>query len=239
MSQREDFEREEAAINAIPDSETKQPNIPMETYHNEAEYLEKWCQRDRPALTAAGLDWYLVEDLPYRVGASREAQANWAAKRFQRKEAQERWVAESPKAYDLRDTVVHAMLYAYRNQSDLVGRVQAVAEGDGDADMLEDLNVLDVIARENPAPLEAIGFDNAMIESLGPTGEAMAELRAQASVDSDEMKELKRIRDKAFTHLKGAVDEIRACGQYVFWRDENRRKGYASKYNVSDRYTPS
>ena len=63
----------------------------METYHQEAEYLEQWCQRDKDKLTSAGLSWDVVKNLPYRIGASRETQAVWAAKRFQRKEAQEKW----------------------------------------------------------------------------------------------------------------------------------------------------
>ena len=68
MSQREDFDREAAAIRAIPDGEAKTPNMPMETYHKESEFLDKWCQRDKDPLTAAGLDWRLVEELPYRIG---------------------------------------------------------------------------------------------------------------------------------------------------------------------------
>ena len=38
------------------------------------------------------------------------------------------------------------------------------------------------------------------------------------------------MRDKAYTHLKQAVDEVRECGQYVFWRNEARLKGYSSRY---------
>jgi hypothetical protein len=231
MSHKEDFEKKADAIKAVGDNEIQTPNMPMEVYHKEAEYLEKWCQRDKDKLTAAGLDWSLVEDLPYRIGASRETQANWAYKRFQRKEAQEKWAADSPGAYDLRDSVIHSMLYAYRKQANLLERVRTVAEGDGDADMLQDLNVLHIIARENTGPLEAVGFDMSLVDKLAETGEQMASIRASASVDSDEVQELKVLRDKAYTHLKQAVDEIRECGQYVFWRDEARRDGYASDYH--------
>ena len=38
------------------------------------------------------------------------------------------------------------------------------------------------------------------------------------------------MRDKAYTHLKQAVDEVRECGHYVFWRNEARLKGYSSRY---------
>ena len=40
----------------------------------------------------------------------------------------------------------------------------------------------------------------------------------------------KDVHDKAYTYMKMAVDEIRAKGQYVFWRDEDRKKGYVSQY---------
>jgi hypothetical protein len=40
----------------------------------------------------------------------------------------------------------------------------------------------------------------------------------------------KATRDKAYTNMKQAMDEIRKTGQYVFWRDEERRKGYLSAY---------
>ena len=33
-----------------------------------------------------------------------------------------------------------------------------------------------------------------------------------------------------YSTMKQAVDEIRATGQYVFWRDEDRKKGYVSQY---------
>jgi len=38
------------------------------------------------------------------------------------------------------------------------------------------------------------------------------------------------IRDQAFTYLKLAVDEIRECGKFAFWRNPDRLKGYISKY---------
>ncbi len=46
----------------------------------------------------------------------------------------------------------------------------------------------------------------------------------------EEHSEIKTVRDKAYTLCKGMVDEIRACGQYSFWRNPDRVKGYASAY---------
>jgi hypothetical protein len=36
--------------------------------------------------------------------------------------------------------------------------------------------------------------------------------------------------NKAYLHLKDAVDEIRMVGQYVFWKDEKKLRNYSSAY---------
>jgi hypothetical protein len=51
-----------------------------------------------------------------------------------------------------------------------------------------------------------------------------------ATRDRQDFSEVKKIRDQAFTHVKEAVDKIRKCGQYVFWRNPARVKGYRSNY---------
>ncbi len=43
-------------------------------------------------------------------------------------------------------------------------------------------------------------------------------------------REKKLQRDQSYTYLKQAMDAIRECGQFVFWKDEDRSKGYASEY---------
>jgi len=55
-------------------------------------------------------------------------------------------------AYELRDSLVHAMLYAYRKMPDIYGRIQSIAEGTGDPDMILDLNTASVIGLANPEP---------------------------------------------------------------------------------------
>ena len=56
-------------------------------------------------------------------------------------------------------------------------------------------------------------------------------LLANANGASGEDADMKEMRDKTYTYMKIAVDEIRNVGQYVFWRDEDRKKGYVSAYH--------
>jgi hypothetical protein len=71
MSYIEDYNRKIEVLKAIPDDQIKSPkNIPLGIYTQEAEYLEKWCQDDKEELTAKGLDWAVVEDLPITIQVS-------------------------------------------------------------------------------------------------------------------------------------------------------------------------
>jgi hypothetical protein len=58
----------------------------------------------------------------------------------------------------------------------------------------------------------------------------MAALFAAATGDRIDLSESKKIRDKAYTHLKEVVDEVYAYGQYVCRDDDERLKGYRSNY---------
>lgn len=188
-----------------------------------------WCQADREKLIAASLDWTLVADLPARIGATRQAESVWFKDRFTREDAEREWNEKSPAAYDLRDQLLHDFRFAYRKNPELSNRVRQIAEGTGHADMLQDLNDLAELGKANTALLTAIGFDSAKLD-VATTSAEMAKLLSRATTVRVDNNQARIIRDQAFTHLKDAIDEIRACGQYVFWRNNQRYKGYVSQY---------
>jgi hypothetical protein len=77
MSNVEEYNMKIEVIKAIPDDQIKNPNsMPIRIYIQEAEHLYEWCQEDKDELTAKGLDWTVVEDLPVRCGALSEAESN-------------------------------------------------------------------------------------------------------------------------------------------------------------------
>lgn len=217
-------------LSVIVRDHIKYPSIPMDTYIQEAHYLHKWCLPDRTALTGAGLDWSLVEDLPLRSLAAAEAQSEWHNVMFGREEAQRKWISLSPEGYSLRDELLHFMRYAYRDMPELRTRIESVAEGGSDADMIQDLNDLAVIGRENLEPLEKVGFDSATLDKAAERSASLGSLRADASVDKAADRAKKLLRDQGYTHLKEAVDTIRECGRFVFWKNEDRARGYGSEY---------
>jgi hypothetical protein len=235
MSNRDDYLAKIAIIEAIPDDQMKSPNMPVDHYIQEAENLYQWCLPDKEKLTAASLDWIFVEDLPVRAGAAREAQSNWFIERFTRKEAEKEWNEKSPAAYDLRDTLLHHFRFAFRKDAGLLNRVSQIADGGGHADMIQDLNDLSLLGKDHTDMLEAISFDAALLDAAAATADEMAAILSLTTADRADNSRERITRDKAVTYLREAVDEIRNCGQYVFWRNEERFKGYVSHYFKSRR----
>lgn len=224
------FDEKLPEITAIPTEDVKQPNMPIGEAVQEAENLSAWAEEDKAALTKAGLDWALVEDLPIRAGACRYAQSIWARESQSREEAQQEWKEKSPEAFALRDELLHHFTFAFRKRPDLITRVQAIREGGSSADMLQDLSDLNVLGQENKDLLKAIGLDLKLLNTAAQTADELSALLAKANGEVSEDDDAKELRDRAYTYMKLAVDEIRNTGQYVFWRDEDRKKGYVSSY---------
>ncbi len=231
MSNLEDYNEKLEEIKGIPDGDIKSPtSIPVDVFLQEAENLYHWCQEDKNDLAAKGLDWELVNDVPARCGALREAQSMWITTRFSHEEAERQWVEQSPLAYDMRNELLHDFRFAYRKQPDLLGRVNTIAEGYGHADMIQDLNDLSVLGRDNPEPLQSINYEMTLLDKAADLADEMSDLLGATTSERAECSEAIRIRDRAFSLLKLAVDEVREFGQYVFWRNEARFKGYGSDY---------
>ena len=125
---------------------------------------------------------------------------------------------------------MHAYRYAFRKDATLLSKVATIAEGYGNADMLQDASDLALLGRDNLGLLNLIGFDVSKIETLENNVDELSVILARANGEKLEGNEPLLLRNKAYSHLKEAVDEIRACGKYVFWKNDERVKGYRSAY---------
>ncbi|MBK6267335.1 hypothetical protein JKA74_19995 [Marivirga sp. S37H4] len=78
--------------------------------------------------------------------------------------------------------------------------------------------------------LQAINFEEEKLHKAASDASELSVLLAKANGERREDSSPKITRDKAYTYLKQAVDEIYEAGKYVFWKDEARKKGYKSNY---------
>nr|WP_319398846.1 hypothetical protein [uncultured Carboxylicivirga sp.] len=226
MSFNENYEEWKELIEAVPDGEVKLPNQPIDDFAASCETLAIEAQRDKEALTGAGLDVKIIDEVTPLTGALRYIQANWMSEFRARQEAQKEWQQQSPEAYKLRDDMLHHFTFAYRKDSNLLQKVRRLREGSSNADMIQDLIELAVLGENNPQPLGTINFDMPVLQEAKKLSHSLSELLAQANGTAEEGGGNKLLRDKAYTLLYKKVQEIREYGRYVFWKNDERLKKY-------------
>lgn len=231
MSSTNDYNELLPVFAAMKPAEALAPNIPIDVFVQESENLYHWCIDDQGELTRVGLDWALVTSLPTRAGACREAQSLWVKEHNTRKQAEQAWKEQAPAAFDLRDQLIHDFRFAFRKSDHLLARVDEIAQGDTSSDMVQDLNDLAILGRANPGLLTPINFDLTKLDLAADVSDRMGDLLGATNGERKEDSEAMLVRDKAFTYLKQAVDEIRECGKFAFWRTPERMKGYISNYH--------
>jgi len=231
MGNKEAYDQMLNEAKALKKEEIQTPYMPIGIYLQEAEDLYQWCIKDKEQLIAAGIPETHFEKVNIGAGALRHGQSVWAEDLKTRQEAEQQWVERSPLAFDLCDQMIHTFRYAYRDEESILTNISAIAEGDGAADMIQDLSDLAVLGEKNPEPLKQINFDMALLEECATTSAEMADLRGAANGEKFSTNDNLLIRNQLYTLLKGYVDDIRNCGKYLFWRNADRLKGYKSAYN--------
>ncbi|TRX56173.1 hypothetical protein FNH22_16155 [Fulvivirga sp. M361] len=227
---KENYEAKLPLLEALPSEEVRVPDLPVDVYLQEAENLSVIASEDKEALTAVGLDWETYgEDLPVRAGALRHAQSQWVKTRYSQEEARKEWNRLSPLAYEERNDLLATFRFAFRRRADLLGRVSEITDGTGHHDMVQDLSDLAALGEAGTQELEAIHFDVTRLTQAAEQADQMAALLAQANGERFDDSAAKVLRDRAYTHLKAAVDEVRVTGRYIF-RKDGRARAYASNY---------
>ena len=227
---KEQFDLKKNEIESIDESQVNYPDIPVNVVLQESENLMVWCQDDKEQLEKGGLDWNLVTDLTLRTGACRYIQSEWQKEYKGMLEVQKEWKVKSPEAYNLRNELLHHFYYAFKKMPDLYAQTQSIGKGSSHADMIQDLSDLAILGKANSSALLAVGVDLELLNRAETLSEEMSILLAKFNAKKLENSKLRLLRDKAYIHMKVAMDEIRRCGQYVFWRNKERRKGYISQY---------
>lgn len=227
---KENYDSKLALLEALPLDDVQPPRTPVDIILQAAENLWVWAQEDQQALISKGIDWALYgEDLSIRAGACRYAQAIWMKERYSQEEAAKLWKEESPKAYALRDDLLADLRFAYRKRTDLLARVRAITDGDGDADMIQDLTDISVLAKANTQELMVINYDLDTLDLAEQKSGELAETLAKANGSRLDNSKAKETRDRAYTHLKEAMDEVMNTGKYAFRKDPERYKGYLNR----------
>jgi len=217
-------------ITAIPAEKISAPvNIPVNTYLMEAECLKNWCLFDKDKLTANGLDWSLVEDLPARIDILRDAQSAWSAS-CSDIDLNARWKAIKAEAVELRLLLTRAMRFIFRDDTAALALIRKFSEGRSNSAIIQSLCDISIFGEMNTELFQNAGINTEQLHRAAELSREMAALDAEVrcALNTPDLK--LTIRNQAFTYLEEAVEEIRLHAKYVLWRDPVRLKGYASEY---------
>lgn len=69
-----------------------------------------------------------------------------------------------------------------------------------------------------------------LLNAVNTLSKTLSDLLALNNDSQEKPSAEKNLRDRAFTHLKVAVDKIRLYGKAEFWSEPDRLKGYSSDY---------
>jgi hypothetical protein len=220
---------------------TSKPNQPVASFLQEASNLYIWCLDDVIQLNSVGISTELINELPLRIEACKNAQSYWSKQLNTTKESQIQWRKAAPLAIQLRKELLTAMRYAFRNKPALLTPLAGISKGRSYTDLIQNLNDIASLGRSNAALLSKISFDLSLLDEAASSSRMLAELWATAKAERNSNAELKRNRNKAFWHLHQLVSEIREAGKYVFRNDKSRYIGYTSpfwKYKYHKRTKP-
>ena len=228
MADINEYDSKVLLIKSIKDEDIEIPKIPIDVYIQEAETLYHWSLEDKDKLVNKGLAKDLIEDLPVRTALLRDAESKWQLEKYGQEDIQKEWSEQSSIAYKLKDELIHDFKFAFRKDNELLKRVGAIKTGTGHADMFQDLSDLSILGREYAEKLKVIGFDFTLLDKANELAKNLPALFGK--IKSKKGRETKKFRDQCYTYLNQAVEEIREHGQYVFWKDEERKKGYYSQH---------
>ena len=231
MGIEESYQGKLDVLRAMEDSRVQKPHhIPVAVYIQEADDLYLSALEDREALTGAGLAWDVVEDMPARSEALSMAEAIFQSRRQPWENVQQELNNRYIEAQDLKKKILNDFRFAFQKHPQLLKLLGEYSKGESRAALIQALNELSLLGRENLPLLAAIRFDMSLLDSAARLSEELSNLAAAALSERMKPNEAADIRNRAYTHLKEAVDLVRGYGKLVFFGDKERRKWYISEY---------
>ena len=223
MKAKNDFEKLLNDLRAIPADRVREPDLAVATLIQEAFDLATTAAEHSAVLVAAGLPMHFVDSLTPRANALRATQTAWTHARDTA--APVAYTAEIDYATVIRRDFAATSRFALRHDNRAQATIDRIQDGEGVADMCQDLVDLAALAEAHPGDFEKTDFDTATIGKARKAADSLLALHATVTGEragtSKAAAEAKDLRDRAATYLDEAVDEVRAAGLYAFRNDSD------------------
>ena len=218
-------------LEEIDPKDVREPAMPMAVALQEGNDLATLVSSGdvREKLIAVGMPADGLDSLSNVVKATRTSQSNWVVQRDRSKTDAQKEREEA--AYSCRAHIQAASRWNLRTDRRGMATVNAIAEGEGVPDLIQDLRDLaGLLDDRRPAFDLDTTFDPVAKAEEARSSASEVESGLSAERLRDDQTKSKDLRDRAYTHLAGKVGEIREAGRYAFRDDSEMQAKFASAY---------
>lgn len=230
-------EKEQRELRALDRTHAERPDVASKTLLHEARDLEMAARKDSAALVSGtDLAKNAVAELTRRAGLLERAQDQWDDDRQRRANSELKALRA---AVEEKKRAAFAVLrYFCRHDAEVQARLDEIAEGSGDADLIDDGHRLAKLVKANEARLNKAKLGAKASEALETASRKLADAVAEQSGDDDAADSVD-LRNRAFWYLRASMDEIRAAARYVFRDDPRKLAKYRSTITLARARRPA
>lgn len=225
------------ALAALAAADIQTPNIPMAVFNQQGRDIGVFLEQNPPVkrrLLEVGVSEERLAELPLVIRVTSQTESAWQAVSSPRRPEDLRQLEQQ--GAGLRSDVVAALRWNLRHDRIAQGTLNAIQEGDGTADLAQDLGALAMLIEQHPRAFDADQtFDP---EERAAACRRMAnELAASVShVRADLTRaQAKEQRDRAFTYADDLLDEIREAARYAFRKEPELLVHFQDRYRAEAR----
>jgi hypothetical protein len=214
---------------ALPSEQVEAPEIPMAIVLQEANDLLTLISDDNiwKQLAAVGAKSTDREGLQQAIQVARATQSEWAVSRDRKKSGAQQ--SREVRADKLRSDLVAAGRWSLRADRVAQGALDAIVEGDGVADLIQDLSDLAALFSQKRAAFDSDTTLDlpARVEEARSLAAELAASTSHERLDADQA-QAADLRNRAYTQLDQHVTALREAGRYAFRAHEDTQKCFAS-----------
>jgi len=181
------------------------------------------------ALEAVGMTVVIRDELAQMIAATRIAQSRWTVSRDHQKDEAQRECEQRGAA--LRSDLLAAGRFNLRDDRTAIATLGAISQGDGVADLVQDLSDLATLIEQKRAAFERDKtFDpSKRAEEARSLSSEIAAGTSSERTTTDQAAAVE-LRDRAYTHLDDLVSTLREAGRYAFRADAKVRGRFVSAF---------
>ncbi len=207
----DDFNESKEEIDSVKEDQIISINMPFKHYLQEVQVIIRRLIKEKKVLETGGMDFTKVERADKLTGACRELYSLMYMVTIGQSEFRTNLEEADELIYDLKE----AMLFAFKDHPELLLKLSNILDGNSYADMFQDLNDFATLGRNNKELLNAIGYDMANVERAAELSKKLSDLYAQVTIDRSSPPDMTITRNKAFTLLKKAIDNLNSQARYI------------------------